>query len=226
MSDKDQTVFKFTTVDEFNSLTNHVISNAYDEFVKLTKYFEAVSKSAGADSFSTSVVVFNTLKKLIGVVTSRPVLDKADMYKALAQMLYFPMSVDSDLFIVAQDARIRTLNSDMKPGDIKSDAFIVTYVTPESCIIFTVPYQLDSNNEVIWNYDDAFITSINDEMTSTADSPVGDMIELFYVFSHAETTGPFSPHEVLFYFKNNEFSYEIINEENMGQDLMAIPIVM
>jgi hypothetical protein len=51
-----------------------------------------------------------------------------------------------------------------------------------------------------------------DEAAVTA---AGDMLELFYIFSHVENTGPFHIDDVLAYFDDNDMVYEIVNKENL-----------
>ena len=223
LDDKNSTT-NFTTIEEFNKIFEDISKDSYSEFVKLSQFFSKVIKTNGPDTFSTTLVTFNKLRQLVGVVTSREVDGKPDMYKALAQMLYFPMSLSSELFIVAQDARIKTLVKDGQP-EAKTDALIVTYVTPESCGIFSVPYSIASDNEVVWDFDKAFITSISDKDDPKI-SPIGDMIELFYTFSHAESNGPFSQHEVVSFLKSNGFECEIMNPQNVDQHYIAIPFAM
>jgi hypothetical protein len=224
MSDDRNTTTDFTTIEEFNKIFENVSTDAYSEFVKLSQFFSKVIKVNGPDTFSTTLVTFNKLRQLVGVVTSREVDGKPDMYKALAQMLYFPMSLSSELFIVAQDARVKTIAKDNQP-ETKTDALIVTYVTPSSCGIFSVPYSIASDNEVVWDFDKSFITSVSDRDNSQS-SPVGDMVELFYTFSHAESNGPFSPHEVVSFLKSNGFEVEMINPQNVDQHYIAIPFAM
>ena len=41
------------------------------------------------------------------------------------------------------------------------------------------------------------------------------MLELFYIFSHVENSGPFHIDDVLAYFDDNDMIYEIVNKENL-----------
>lgn len=227
MSDtKNKATINFTNEKEFNEITSHICSNAYTEFEKLAKLFQAVVENNGPDSFSTTLVTYNSLRKLVGLVVSRPVDDKEDMYKALAQMLYFPMSVSSELFIVAQDSRVRLYSKESLELENTSDALVVTFVTPHDCIIFTVPYKVVDNNKVIYRFEDAWISCVHEEALNDKSSPVGNMVEIFYVFSHSNTTGPFLPHEVLSFLKTSGFTYEIVNPEHMHNAHIALPIAM
>lgn len=220
----DNNTIEFTTVDEFNKIFSELIDDAYAEFVKLSQFFSKIIQANGPDTFSTTLVTFNKLRKLVAVTTSREVDGKEDMYKALAQMLFFPMSLGSELFIVAQDARIKTLSKDGEES-VKTDALIVTYVSPAFCGIFSVPYSISSDNEVTWNFEKAYITSISDTDNSESGA-AGDMLELMYTFSHPESNGPFSSHEVISFLKSKGFGFEMINPQNMDQHYIAIPFAM
>jgi hypothetical protein len=61
---------------------------------------------------------------------------------------------------------------------------------------------------------ESFINKVTHSITS-GDSPLGDMVELFFVFSHSNNSGPFTYEEVLRYFNVNGFHYEILNEQNI-----------
>jgi hypothetical protein len=223
---KDQPTIKFTNKADFNEICSPVHPDAYGEFEKLSNLLSSIVSKEGPDSFSTTLVVYNTMKKLVGILGCRSVEDKEDLYKALAQMLYFPMSLNSELFIVAQDSRVKLLSKETYEVEKVSDALIVTYVTPSNCIIFTVPYEVLNNNTVNFMFDDAWISCIHGDNDKSKNGPVGDMLELFYTFSHTATTGPFSPHEVLAFLKANGFNFEIINPNNMTNSHIALPIAM
>lgn len=226
MSDHKEGTIKFTGKDQFDELCSHVHPEPYREFERLSTLFNSVIKQNGPDSFSATIVVYNTMKKLVGLVACRPVDDKSDLYKALSQMLYFPMSLGSELFIVAQDSRVRLIPKDGSTEERKSDALVITYVTPSDCILFTVPYSIDSDNVVTYLFDESWISCVHEDTKNPEKSPVGDMLELFYTFSHASTTGPFAPHEVLAFLKANNFNFEIVNPQNMNNAHIALPIAM
>lgn len=223
---KDDSVVKFTNKSDYNELCSNIHPNAYGEFEKLSILFSSIVSKEGPDSFSNTMVVYNSMRKLVGVISCRIAQDKDDLYKALAQMLYFPMSINSELFVIAQDSRVRILNKDNNTEQIPSDALVVTYVTPRDCIVFTVPYTISSNNEVSYSLEDSWLSCIHEETIGPSKGPVGDMLELFYIFSHSSTTGPLSPHEVLAFLKANDFNFEIINPTNITSNQIALPIAM
>lgn len=223
---KDQSAIKFTGQDDYNELCSHIHPDAYGEFQKLSNLFSSIVSKEGPDSFSNTMVVYNSMKKLVGVLACRSAEDKNDLYKALAQMLYFPRSINSELFIIAQDSRVRLFSKDDQQEQSVSDALVVTYVTPRDCIIFTVPYTISQDNTVNFLFDDSWISCVHEDTLTPTKGPAGDMLELFYTFSHASTSGPLSPHEVLAFLKANDFNFEIINPNNMTNSHIALPIAM
>lgn len=220
--DKNENIKKFTTIEDFNKLCSEVHPEPYKEFQRLSILFSSIIKQNGPDSFSTTLVVYNQIKRLVGIVSSRLVQDKQDLYKSMAQMLYFPMSLNSSLFIVAQDAKIHSLSQDSDQSKQPIEALVVTYVTPDDCIVFTVPYTVSNDNDVVFSYENSWISSINEDAKNSG----GDMLELFYTFSHSSTSGPFSPHEVLSFLKINNFNFEIINPKNMSTNHVALPLAI
>lgn len=221
MSDSNSTI-SYTTPENFDDITSPLLKNGFEEFQKISSYFSKVIETSGPDSFSTTVLVFNRLKQRVGLVASRPVDDKEDMYKALAQMLYWPMTLGAELFIVVQDSRITLLQENNR----KQDALVTSFVTPSNCVIFTLPYTVNSSNNVVYDFSTSWISNIDESYKKQGSSVVGDMVELFYLFSHTNTTGPFLPHEVLAFFQANGFPYEVTNHENMHDSFISLPIAL
>jgi hypothetical protein len=208
MSEKDPNHLYFESPEKFDSDVSYICKNPYSEYLKFQKFFERHIENFGRDSFHPTMSVFSRHQNIVGVVTCRDTDGKDDLYTALAEMLYFPMSISSELFIIATDV---TMTS---PDDTKKDAMVVTFVTPDHCLIFTTPYVYNSDNTVNWLMEESFINKVTHSVTS-GDSPVGDMVELFFVFSHSNNSGPFTYEEVLRYFNVNGFNYQILNEQNI-----------
>lgn len=219
--------FEFESVDKFNELLSHIKEDAYSEFVKISKHFSETIKLHGPDTFNTLMVVFNRAKDIVGVASCKAVDGKEELYKAMAQMLFLPASINSSLFIFAQDAKISIYQKgDMNKEPEKSDALVVTYVSRSKCVVFTVPYKIDASNEVTFNFDQAYFNSVASSDGTTKNVPRGDMIELFFIFSHMDTSGPFSFHEILAFFKNNGFGFQIINPSALEEKGIGIPVMM
>lgn len=214
----------FEGKEKFNELFSPLLENAYDEYDRIEKYFSKYTHQFGKDSFLPTIVVFDSSNNIVGIITSKSVEDKKQMYQAIAQMLYFPMSLRSRMFIAVQDARVRLYNPVTKTDEAEpQDALIVTYVSEETCTIFTVPYLVDSQNIVSYNYDRSWITQVV-ESNSQDSSVFGSMIEMFYIYTHSETVGPFTPAELLSFYKDKGFSCHIINPSTINQVPLAIPI--
>lgn len=218
--------FPFTNKKEFDELLSHVHHDPYTEFERISNMFSKIILSNGPNSFSTTIVVYNTMRALVGILACRPTADKPDLYKAMAQMLYFPMSLSSELFIVAQDTTMKSCNPEDLSVEEKTDALVITYVTPRDCVFFTIPYKIDSKNIVSFNLSKAYLYCVHQKKEAEKSGPIGDMSSLFYIFSHSVTTGPFLPDEVLAFLKINNFNFEIINPQNMTKSHIALPIAM
>jgi hypothetical protein len=223
----DSNTVAFENVDQFNDLLSHIKEDCYSEFVKISKYFIEYTKTNGANNFNTLMVVFNRAKQTVGIVSCKGVEGKEELYKSLAQMLFFPASINSSLFILAQDAKISTFqknNFDQEPPKI--DALVITYVTKSKCVVFTVPYTVNDQNDVTFDYDKAYLNTIASSDGTTKDVPRGDMIELFFIFSHMDTSGPFSFHEVLSFLKNKGFEFQIIDQSALEEKHIGIPVIV
>ena len=59
------------------------------------------------------------------------------------------------------------------------------------------------------------MTSVAKDDPNDAITSAGDMVELFFIFSHVDNRGPFTIDEVLSYYDDNNFAYEIIDKTNM-----------
>lgn len=211
------TTMMFEGEDHFNKHASFICDKPYDEYKKFKSYFDKNFKVNGPNSFSPTMAVFSYLKNFIGMVTCREASGKDDLFKAMSQMLFFPMSIASSLFIVANDVNIS------QPDDPSiTDALVVAFVTPENCLILTSPYLIDESNNVIWREDKAYISRVASKVED--DSPVGDLVEMFYVFSHAESTGPFHYEEVLSYFQHAGFDFQIFHPDKINdKNVISVP---
>lgn len=210
MSDsKDSVTLSFTTPEEFNEEASFICKDAYSEVAKFKDYFEKTIIANGMNSYSPTVAVFSMMKNFVGIVTCRETKDKDDLYCAMAEMLQFPTSVASNLFIVSNDITMtRTENGQ----SVSSDGLIITFVTPDHCLVLSIPYSFDeTSKQFTWHDDQAYVTKIS--KITQSNSAIGDLLELYFVFSHGSSTGGFSPEEVLSYFDSNGFIYEIFNSK-------------
>jgi len=214
----DEVLYNFVDKNHFNQKTSPLISDAWAEVEKSTKFFSTYIKQNGLNSFLTTVVVFNNNKEFVGVVTSRPVTDKEDLYRALCEILFFPVAIRSQLFIVITDIVTRDPNT----GEKKSDALSISFISPNFCLIYSLPYAISANNGVEYDYENSYFVSVVKSTRSNQVSTSSDMIELFYVFSHVDNFGPFTYDEVLAYFDDNNFTCEIVNKDNLYTSLTSL----
>ena len=225
MSDEESLLY-FTDKESFNKFTSHVHEDAYSEYERFSAHFAKTIKTAGPDTFHTTLSFYNSSHEFVGVITCRDTEDKDDLYLAMSEMLYVPMSIASSLFVVANDVRIRSINKDTQqidPDAEPQDALTVTYVTSNSCVIYTCPYNLDEDNNVIWNQAESFISKI---ATSSDSLPIGDMVELFFIYSHTDSVGPFSTEEVLNYLNHKGFVFKIFNPDNLTKKTKSVGFLM
>lgn len=215
---EDDSFFYFTNKEDFNKFTSCVHPDAYSEFERFSSHFQETVSKLGPDTFSPTLSFYASASKdFVGVVTCRDTVDKEDLYAAMAEMLYLPTALKSSLFIVANDVRVRKIDKvtgQVNQNSEPQDAMVVTYVTEDHCIIYTCPYAIDDNNDIIWLFEDSFLSKI---ATSKDNLPIGDMVELFFIFSHTESGGPFSPDEVLSYLNAKGFTYKIFHPERLNQ---------
>lgn len=220
---KQESIHNFTDIDSFNNLLSDVIENGYSEFEKFAEHFSKTIKIAGPDTFHTTLSVFNSSKEFVGVLTCRDTEDKDDLYLAMAEMLHFPMAISSSIFIVANDVRIRSVDKNTKqldPNSEPQDALAVTYVTSEYCVVYTCPYLIDSDNNVEFLHSESTISQVATDSDTL--STTGDMIELFFVYSHTNSVGPFSPEEILNYLTSQGYTYKIFHSERLTSKTSSI----
>jgi hypothetical protein len=203
--------FEFTNPEDFNEKTSAIMTDAWGQVEKSSKFFAQVLKANGPDSFSATVVVFNCNKEISAIVTSRPVNGKEDLYQALCEMLFLPIAIRSQLFIVLTDTTIRDPDS----GEKKYDAMNMAFVSPDFCFIYTLPYQMDLENNVTFDHKSSSMVSIIKSDDDSSLNSSGDMVELFYIFSHVDNQGPFHVDDVLAFFDDNQMIYEILNKDNL-----------
>ena len=213
----DDKKYLFTNPEDFNSKTQFICEDAYAEYIKFKNFFSQGYQKFGHNAFPPTIAVFNSVKEFVGMITARDSEDKSDLYSAVAEMLYFPMSIKSELFIVANDVTfVSSENSSIR------DALSISYVTPDNCLIFTVPYSCENDN-LTFHEDSAYILKI---ASSTDDfNPIGDLVEMFFIFSRGRTNGPFSPEEILAYLSSVGFTHQIFHPERMSDNRTFVPFM-
>lgn len=208
----DNHYFDFTTPEDFNNKTEQILTNCWSQVEKIQSFFSSIVGANGPDSFAPTTVVFNTNKDIVGVFTCRPFDGRDDLYQALSELLFFPAAINSELFIVATDSNVKD-----DSGEKLHDALNIAFISPDFCYIYTLPYTVQEDNQVLYDYQKSYMISMAKDDSGKFDSltSTGDMIELFFIFSHIENRGPFTVDELLSYYDENNFHYEIINRDNM-----------
>lgn len=208
--------FDFVNPEDFNEKTRYILPETWDQVQKSCSFFSSVIKTHGKDSFLPTTVVYNRLKQLTAIVTARPCdqVGKEDLYISLCEMLYLPASLQSQLFIVLTDTNVR----DQETNAITGEALNMAFVASDYCFIFTIPYVVDDSGEVVFNYERAHGSSVqkNEEDDSIDFSAYGPLIELFFIFSHIDNTGPFNPNELLDFYDDNNIVYQIIDQKSFA----------
>lgn len=202
--------FDFTSPEDFNQKTEQILPDCWSQIQKVTSFFTNIIKSSGPDTFAPTSVVFNANKEIVGVFTSRPFDGRDDLYQAMSELLFFPLSIGSELFIVITDSNVKN-----ESGEKLYDAVNVTFVSPDFCYIYTIPYTINDQNDVQFDYEKSNMSSVAKDDSTEPITSTGDMIELFFIFSHVDNRGPFTVDEVLSFYDANDFAYEIINRDNM-----------
>lgn len=221
MSDKK---YFFETEEKFTEDVSYLCPNAYSEVLKFKSFFEKNISHHGENSFSPTMSFFSANKTFIGVITCREASDKEDLYQALAEMLFLPMSVKSDLFVLATDISISTCtDKNDKVIEGVTDALMISFVSAYGCAIYILPYKVEGNN-LAWYDSASYFTKIAIDVTEvTGDVYTGDLIELFYTFSSSENSGAFNPEEVIHFLNNNGFICKIFNPEALNDKYHLIP---
>jgi hypothetical protein len=202
--------FNFTNPQDFNEKTEDILPDAWSQVQKTASFFSNIIKASGPDTFAPTSIVFNINKQIVGVFTSRPFDGKEDLYQALSELLFFPITIGSELFIVVTDSNVKN-----DSGEKLYDAMNMAFVSPDFCYIYTIPYTVNEQNEVNFDYESSHMTSVAKDDPNDAITSAGDMVELFFIFSHVDNRGPFTIDEVLSYYDDNNFAYEIIDKTNM-----------
>lgn len=217
MTDINEEFYNFESPDDFNAKLLPLMPDAWEQVEKCTTFFSKIIKSNGLNSFAPTVVVFNDSQKFVGVISSRQVNDKEDLYTALCEMLLFPVSIKSDLFIVVTDTNVKDSN-----GEKISDALNLAFVSSDFCFIYNIPYEVNEANEVHFTYKDSILASVSKVDQNTKLTSSGDMVEILFVYSHVDNFGPFTYEEVLAYFDDNDIVYEIVNRENLMSSVSSV----
>jgi len=173
-------------------------------------FADTVSKN-GKDSFIPMCVYLNSNGTVKLAITSRPWSDKDDMYKAFSEMLFAFAALKAECFVFANDVRITRYEAEAPHSKTAEaqDALNLAFVSKESSALVSIPYTIQVDNTVKWHFDLSITSPLSKE--NPAEVYQGDMVELFYVMSHIDTS-PFTPAQLMNYYSIKGFTYQITDD--------------
>jgi hypothetical protein len=205
----------------FNSLKEFI--NHPDKHVEnFVSTFEKTIKQTGSDSFTPMLTIFKDLDQIEITIQCRDHEDKDDMYKALNEMLQFYSATNAHSFILAMDIR-QTIYSQDNPNSKKSspvDALSLTFASEDASGVLIIPYQVMDDNVVVWDLDNAHLTSLANDDPS--ESYQGELPELLYVMTHLDSP-LFTPAQLLNFYNFKGYNY-IFPEESTAQRIIKVEI--
>jgi len=182
------------------------------EHVKmLMRTFEKTVEHHGPDSFTPMCIYLDHSDNLMMTITCRPWSDKDDMYKAFSEMLFAFGALECKCLIFANDVRI-TKYEPKEPHSKTAeaqDAINVSFISKESSALVSVPYSVKDKNVLEWHLEHALISPLSKE--NPTELYQGDMVELFYVMSHIDTS-PFTMAQLVNYYSLKGFNYQLAKD--------------
>lgn len=173
----------------------------------IATFNESVLKN-GKDSFTPMCIYLDSGGDIKLGIVARDWKDKDDMYKVYAEMLYAFSALKAHCVVFANDVRI-TKYSPTEPHTKTveaQDALNIAFVTNDSSATVNIPYTVGDGNIVKWHEE----LSVTSPLTNENPSEVyqGDMVELFYIMSHINTS-PFTPAQLMNYYSFKGYSYQL-----------------
>lgn len=185
------------------------------------KTFEEAITQNGPDSFIPMVTIFRNLKTVEISILCRDHLDKKDMYKAFAEMLYYFSACKAHSFIFAVDVRQTTYSNNNFKNKTQSptEALTLSFVSEESSGVFMMPYTI-KDNKVIWIVEDFNLSQIAEKDPSEVYQ--GDMAELLYIMTHMDNP-LFTPAQLLNYYTYKKYMF-IIPDESKSPNIIKVEL--
>lgn len=111
--------------------------------IEAIKHSFANTISAQRDSYKPFAVYFDSPEDKSTVMISRSVQNESDYYSAISEMLFAYSALQSHAVLLAVDAR--------KQIDGKDQDLLEIYLAnPDFCEVFSMPYEVDDNNNFVW----------------------------------------------------------------------------
>jgi len=192
-------------INDLNEFGIH--QNPEVEVASLQKTFEACVKENGANSYNPMLVVYDNDSSPMLALEARPYTSKKDMYTCFAEMLYSYSALEGHSFMMSNDVSM-TSHESTNEINKKQDCLTLSFASRHSSCLVIMPYEVDSDNNVIWQHDDFNIASmLDDQSPGTLDSS-GTLTELFYIMSHIKQS-PFSFNTLINYYSFRDFPYTL-----------------
>lgn len=187
---------------------NVFVPNAEAHVSNLLNTFQDTVKEHGPNSFIPMAIFLDSSGDVKLALTAREWVDKDDMYKTFSEMLFAFSAVQADCFMFANDVRITKYEPEAPHSKTMEaqDAVNIAFVSKESSALVSVPYSVEDNNYVNWHFDLSLTSPLSKE--NPTEVYQGDMVELFYVMSHIDSS-PFSPAQLINYYSLKGFKYQI-----------------
>lgn len=184
------------------------VPNAQTHVEHLLKTFQQTVSENGVNSFVPMCIYLNSKGDVMLTLTSRPWSDKDDMYKSFAEMLYAFNPIKCECVMFVNDVLLTKYDSrepHAKTAEAQ-DAINISFISKESSALVNVPYSVKENNDISWHFDLAIISPLSKE--DPTELYQGDMVELFYIMSHIDSS-PFSMAQLVNYYSFKGFTYQI-----------------
>lgn len=194
--------FDINLLEEFG-----IHQNPEVEIASLQKTFEACVKKNGPDSYNPMLVIYDHDSSPMFALEARPYTSKKDMYTCFAEMLYSYSALEGHSFMMSSDVRL-TSHESTGEAIMKQDSLTLSFASRSSSCIVIMPYEVDSDNNVIWQHDYFNIASMLDDQTTTVLDSSGTLTELFYIMSHIKKS-PFPFNTLINYYSFRDFPYTL-----------------
>jgi hypothetical protein len=131
-------------------ITEHLsahIANIDVEIQAIKHSFTSAVESQ-RDSYKPFAVFFTDAETKSFVITTRPIVDSADFYTAISEMLFAFSATESQSMLFAIDVN----------KEIESQSFDVLEIymaCEDSCTVMSMPYKFNSSNKLEWIEDKA-----------------------------------------------------------------------
>lgn len=194
--------FDISALDEFG-----IHQNPEVEIASLQKTFEACVKKNGPDSYNPMLVIYDNDSSPMFALEARPYTSKKDMYTCFTEMLYSYSALEGHSFMMSSDVRM-TSHESTGEATKKQDCLTLSFASRSSSCIVIMPYEVDSDNNVLWQHDDFNIASMLDNESSETLDTNGTLTELFYIMSHIKHS-PFPFNTLINYYSFRDFPYTL-----------------